>query len=47
MSQSLDHRHTVRLYEERACLWNPADAWNVQACASSRSAAECYLFTVR
>ena len=26
MSRSLDHRHKVRLYVERAGLWNPADA---------------------
>jgi hypothetical protein len=26
MTQSLDHRHTARLYEERGGLWNPANA---------------------
>jgi hypothetical protein len=47
MSRSLDHRHRVRLYVEKVGLWNPADAWNVQACASSGSAAEGYVFAVR
>jgi hypothetical protein len=37
MSRRLDHRHKVRLYVEKAALWNPADALNVRLRASRRS----------
>jgi hypothetical protein len=37
MSRRLDHRHQVRLYVEKAALWNPAGALNVRLRASRRS----------